>query len=124
MSAAKNPPPWLDLSTPLTDRARIQLCPWCRQPVLRALVGHVAALSVRADPVPLNAEQEFAARLQGRWTYCLRIHPALKPRLIDRSPEHIRTGRCRHLVVADHHCTRKPAPAEPRTATTDTDRLF
>ncbi|MEV7364295.1 hypothetical protein [Streptomyces sp. NPDC091299] len=124
MTAAKKPPPWLDLSTPLTDRARTQLCPRCRQPILRALVGHVAALDVRADPIALNPAQELAARLQGRTTYCLRIHPALKPRLIDRGPEHIRSGRCRHLVVADHHCTRTPAPAEPHTATTDTDQLF
>jgi hypothetical protein len=119
----KNPPPWLDLSTPLTDRARTQLCPRCRQPVLRALVGHVAALDVRADPKALSPLEELVARLQGRTTYCLRIHPALKPRLINRSPEHIRAGRCTHLVVADHHCTRKPAPAESRTAT-ETNRLF
>jgi hypothetical protein len=119
----KKPPPWLDLSTPLTDKVRTQLCPRCRQPILRALVGHVAALDVRADPKPLEPLEELAARMQGRTTYCLRIHPALKPRLINRSPEHIRFGRCQHLVVADHHCTRKPAPAEPHTAT-ETDRLF
>jgi hypothetical protein len=123
MSADDKPPPWIDLSTPLTDRARTQLCPWCRQPVLRALVGHVAALDVRADPKNLTPLEELTARLQGRTTYCLRIHPALKPRLIHRSPEHIRAGHCKHLVVADHHCTRKPAPAEHHTATT-TDRLF
>lgn len=119
----KKPPPWLDLSTPLTDRARTQLCPWCRQPVLRALVGHVAALDTRADPKPLNPLEELTARMQGRWTYCLRIHPVLPPRLVHRSPEHIRAGHCTHLVVADHHCTRKPAPAEPHTATTP-NRLF
>lgn len=119
----KKPPPWLDLSTPLTDRARTQLCPRCRQPILRALVGHVAALDVRADPKALTPLEELRARLQGRTAYCLRINPALTPRLIDRSPEHIRSGRCRHLVVADHHCTRKPAPAERHTAT-DINRLF
>ena len=119
----KKPPPWLDLSAPLTDRPRIRLCAWCGQPVLRALVGHVAALDTRVDPKALNPLEELAARLQGRWTYCLRIHPVLKPRLIHRSPEHIRAGRCTHLVVADHHCTRKPAPAEPHTAD-PTNRLF
>jgi hypothetical protein len=123
MTHAKKPPSWIDLSTPLTDRARTQLCPRCQQPVLRALVGHVAALDVRADPKALNALEELNARLQGRTTYCLRIHPALKPRLLLRSPEHIRAGRCTHLVVADHHCTRKPAPADHHTAT-HTDRLF
>lgn len=124
MSTAKKPPSWLDLSTPFTDKARTQLCPRCRQPILRALVGHVAALDVRADPIALNAEQELAARLQGRTTYCLRIRPHLPARLTDRSAEHIRGGRCTHLVVADHHCTRTPAPAEYHTATTDTDQLF
>lgn len=124
MTAAKKPPPWIDLSTPLTDRARTQLCPRCRQPILRALVGHVAALDTRADPKPLNPAEELAARLQGRWTYCLRIHPCLPARLLNRSAEHIRAGHCRHLVVADHHCTRAPAPAEPRTAHTEPDRLF
>lgn len=118
----RKPPTWLDLSQPLTDRARTQLCPRCRQPILRALVGHAAALDVRADPKPLTPQQELAARLQGRLTYCLRIRPYLPARITDRSPEHIRAGRCTHLVVADHHCTRKPAPAEPRTATDN--RLF
>lgn len=125
MSAAKKrtPPPWLDLSSPLTDKPRIQSCPWCRAPVLRALVGHVAALDVRADPQPLAPQQELAARLQGRMTYCLRLHPFLTARLIHRSPEHIRAGRCAHIVVADHHCTRKPGQPEP-ASTQETDRLF
>lgn len=122
MNAAKRKPPgWLDTSQPLNDRARTQLCPRCRQPVLRALVGQTAALDVRADPYPLKPEQELAARLQGRTTYCLRMRPYSPARITDRSPEHIRAGRCPHLVIADHHCTRKPAPAEPRTAT---DQLF
>ncbi|MEU4154800.1 hypothetical protein [Streptomyces antimycoticus] len=119
----KKPPGWLDLSAPLTNKVRTQLCPRCRQPILRALVGHVAALDTRADPKPLTPLEELAARLQGRWTYCLRIHPALPPRLLNRSPEHIRAGRCTHLVVADHHCTRTPAPADPHTAP-EPDRLF
>lgn len=123
MTAAKKPPSWLDLSLPLSDKARTQLCPRCRQPVLRALVGNAAALDVRADPKALDALEELAARLQGRTTYCLRIRPHLPPRLTDRGPEHIRAGRCQHLVVADHLCTRTPAPAEPRTAT-DSNRLF
>ncbi|WP_069883482.1 hypothetical protein [Streptomyces luteocolor] len=117
----RKPPPWLDTSQPQNDRARTQLCPRCRQPILRALVGHVAALDVRADPTPLDLAQEVAARLQGRTTYCLRVHPHLPARLIHRGPEHIRAGRCTHLVVADHHCPRTPAPAEPHTTA---DRLF
>ena len=110
MTAAKrNPPSWIDTTSPQTDRPRTGQCPWCRQPILRALVGHLAALQVRADPFPLNPAQELAARLQGRTTYCLRLHPVLKPRLINRSPEHIRGGLCRHLVVADHLCPQQSA---------------
>lgn len=122
MTAPKRKPPsWLDTSQPLNDRARTQLCPRCQQPVLRALVGRTAALDVRADPIALDARKELEARLQGRTTYCLRVTPHLPARITDRGPEHIRAGRCTHLVIADHHCTRKPAPAEPHTAT---DQLF
>lgn len=122
MTAPKRKPPaWLDLASPQTDKPRTQLCPWCRQPILRALVGNPAGLDVRADPFPLTPRQELAARLNGRTTYCLRLHRLLPARLIHRSPEHIRAGRCTHLVVADHHCIRTPPSAEPRTAT---DQLF
>ncbi|MFF3324926.1 hypothetical protein [Streptomyces sp. NPDC002889] len=119
----KPPPSWLDFSSPMSDRPRTQLCPWCKAPILRALVGHVAAVQVRADPRPLDLQQELAARLQGRLTYCLRLHPLLRPRLLHRGPEHIRAGRCTHIVVADHQCTRTPAPAEP-ASTTEPDHLF
>lgn len=112
----RKPPPWVDTSQPLDDRARTQMCPRRRQPVLRALVGRAAALDVRADPIALDARRELEARLQGRTSYCLRVTPHLPARITDRSPEHIRAGRCAHLVIADHHCTRKPAPAEPHTA--------
>lgn len=119
----KPPPSWLDLSIPTSDRPRPQLCPWCRTPILRALVGAVAAVQVRADPKPLDLHQELAARLQGRFTYCLRLHHFLQPRLIHRGAEHIRAGRCTHIVVADHCCTRKPG--QPETASTsEPDRLF
>lgn len=107
MTAAKrNPPAWLDLSQPLNDKPRAQQCPRCHAPVLRALVGNPCGLDVRADPHPLNVRQELAARLAGRMTYCLRLHPYLPPRLINRSSEHIAGGRCTHHVVADHHCIR------------------
>lgn len=125
MTAArrKPPPPWLDLSIPMSDRPRPQLCPWCGALILRALVGHVAAIQVRVDPKPLSPQQELAARIQGRFTYCLRLHPLLKPRLLHRGADHIRAGHCTHIVVADHYCTRKPG--QPETASTsEPDRLF
>ncbi|MFJ2399809.1 hypothetical protein ACIOUE_00795 [Streptomyces xanthochromogenes] len=124
MTAAKKPPPpWLDLSRPMSDTPRLRRCPWCRAPVLTALVGNPCGLNVRADPVPLGLAAELQARLQGRFSYCLRLHPYLPPRLIRRSPEHIAAGRCTHLVVADHQC---PAgtPAVPAARPDTSDRLF
>ena len=118
----KPAPPWLDLSQPMSDKPRTQLCPRCRAPILRALVGKTAAVDVRADPKALDLQQELAARLEGRLTYCLRLHPVLKPRLIHRGPEHIRAGRCTHLVVADHHCTTSTRATAPQQSAPD--RLF
>lgn len=117
MTAAKKkpPPPWLDLSQPLSDRPRAQQCSRCRAPILFALVGNPCGLNVRADPYPLNPAQELAARLQGRLTYCLRLHPYLPPRLLNRSALHIAGGNCTHVVVADHYCAR-PATAPDFTA--------
>lgn len=119
MTARPKPPPWLDLTTPQTDRARIQRCPWCHQPIIRALVGNPCGLDTRTDPAPLGLAAELEARRAGRFTYCLRLHPHLPPRLLNRGPEHIAAGRCPHVVVADHQCTRTaqppaiPAPPQP-----------
>lgn len=120
----KPPPPWLDLSTPLSDRVRTQRCPRCRRPVLRALVGNPCGVDVRADPQALDLEQELTARLAGRFTYCLTTSTWTTPRLLYRSPEHIRAGRCRHLVVADHDCPARGSPPQLPPATPAADRLF
>jgi hypothetical protein len=109
-TAKKPPPPWLDISEPQSDRARIQRCPRCRHPVIRALVGRVAALDSRADPEPLDLRTELAARLAGRQTWCLRINRWGPPRLLDRGAEHIAAGRCDHTVVAAHLCRPRSAP--------------
>lgn len=116
--AKKPPPPWLDLSRPMSDKPRTANCPWCKAPILTALVGNPCGLNVRVDPVPLDLAAELRARLEGRFSYCLRLHRLLPPRLIRRGPEHIAAGRCTHLVVADHVCpagTAPAAPAQPRT---------
>lgn len=104
--AKKPPPPWLDLSVPRSDRARLQPCPRCRQPVIRALIGNPCGLDTRTDPTPLNPTAELRARLNGHQTYCLRIRPWAPTRLLTRSPEHITAGTCTHLVLAEHHCPR------------------
>lgn len=100
----RTPPQWLDTSLPLSDRPRTQQCPRCRRPILRALVGNPCGLDVKADPYPLDIRAELAARLAGRFSYCLRLHPWLPARLVHRGPEHTASGRCTHIVVADHIC--------------------
>jgi hypothetical protein len=104
----RQPPPWVAERNPTTDRARSGSCPRCHQPILRALVGRVAALDIRADPVPLDLAAELAARLAGRHTYCLTNQPYLPARLLERGRLHIESGRCSHLVVADHRCPERP----------------
>lgn len=52
-------------------RPQLQRCPRCRALILAALDSPVAGIPVRVDPVPLDAEQELAARLAGRATYNL-----------------------------------------------------
>jgi len=104
MPPKKKTPAWLADRNPESDRARAQKCPRCHQPVIRALVGRIGAIDVRADPRPLGPVEELAARLSGRQTYCLSIRPYLTPRLIDRHHWHIAAGTCTHLVVAAHNC--------------------
>jgi hypothetical protein len=103
------PPAWLADRNPTSDRARVQKCPQCGQAVIRALVGRIAALDIRADPQPLDLASELAARLAGRLTFCLSIRPHLPPRLLDRHRWHIAAGTCTHTVVASHQCPGPPA---------------
>lgn len=105
----KKKPAWLADRNPTTDRARVENCRTCTRPVIRALVGHIGALDIRADPAPLDLAGELAARLAGRSTYCLSIRPHLPARLLERSRWHIAAGRCTHYVVAAHHCPGRPA---------------
>lgn len=55
----------------LSTRPHPTVCPRCRALILVALDSPVAGIPVRLDPVPLDAEQELAARLAGRATYDL-----------------------------------------------------
>ncbi|MCG6499427.1 hypothetical protein [Kitasatospora sp. A2-31] len=103
-------PAWLADRNPTSDRARVEQCRTCQQPVIRALVGRIGAIDIRVDPAPVGHVEEIAARLAGRWTYCLQIRPHLPARLLDRHQWHIAGGRCTHLVLAQHDCPgRRPA---------------
>ncbi|MCU1613733.1 MAG: hypothetical protein JWO98_1273 [Frankiales bacterium] len=104
MPAKKARPTPADHAALNSDTAHKRPCPRCSQPTLVALVGRVAALAVRADPEPLGPLEEIHAHLTGRTTYCLRQHPFLPTRLLDRDRWHIASGNCTHLVVADHQC--------------------
>ncbi|WP_017616369.1 hypothetical protein [Nocardiopsis salina] len=101
-----------------TIHARLDTCPRCEAAVIVALDHHTAALTVRADPLPLGAEAELHARLSGRLTYNVLGRKDLQLHL--RDTEHM-TSRP-HPVVATHTCpgpipataiTSTPAPAVP-----------
>jgi hypothetical protein len=94
--------------TPHSDRASIQRCPRCHATVIRALVGNPCGFDVRADPQPLDLQQELTARLAGQLTFCLVIRPWIEPRIRHRGPEHITSGRCTHTVIAEHQCPGRP----------------
>lgn len=93
------------------DQPKQERCPRCGAPILRALVGNLMALDVRADPTPIRLGQVAALRAQGRLTWCLTQSPVLPSRLLWRDPEHARSGKCSHAVLADHQCS--PSPAIP-----------
>lgn len=109
MAARKPANPGVEEKIRLTsDLAKPAVCPRCNRPILTALVGNVAALTVRADPAPISATEEILALLEGRLTWHL-VATALGPaRITWRLPTHIRAGPARHPVIADHACPPQP----------------
>jgi hypothetical protein len=91
------------------DCPQSECCPRCGAPVLRALVGRMAALDVRADPRSVPQALEAVLRQQGRLTWCLDQSAVLPSRLLWRDPEHAQSGKCSHVVLADHECQPQPA---------------
>ncbi len=93
-------------------------CPRCGR---LELTGHAEGLSYRADPVPLTAHAELAARIAGRRTYAL-----IAGQLAYRNPSRIAGDhRGRPPVFADHRCQQPPAPGHIDTAhLTATTRLI
>lgn len=106
-----------------TIHARLDTCPRCDAAIIVALDHHTAALTVRADPAPLDAENELHARLQGRLTYNVLGRNDLQLHL--RDTEHMASRP--HPVVAAHTCpgpipsTAIPAPPPPPLPATDPD---
>lgn len=95
-----------------SDLAKPATCPRCNRPILTALAGQVAALTVRADPVPITPIEEIHALLQGRLTWHLVTQALGPPRITWRGITAIRAGPARHPVIADHAC-----PPQPRQET-------
>ena len=90
-------------------QARLEACPRCDSAVILALDSAIAAIPVRADPVPLDAEAELQALLEGRTTYTLHIQTWTGRRTIStRLPEDM--PRRDRPVIADHRCP-GPIPA-------------
>lgn len=104
-------PPWL-YDGPLTDRARLEACPRCHRPVLRALLGgHVMGLDTSAEPVRLTVTDEIHARLAGREVVAL-----LAGRLVHRWLVDIRANRPDRPALLRHDCRHWPtytAPPDP-----------
>lgn len=96
-----------------SDHAKATTCRRCGHPILTAIAGHVAGLTVRADPEPMTPQQELLALLDGRLTWHLITEALGTQRITWRDPTAIRAGPKpdRH-VIADHRC-----PPQPRQET-------
>lgn len=86
------------------DEVATGWCPRCQAPVLRALVGRIAALDVSVDSATATPETEPRLRAQGHLTWCLETGSTGKQRLLWRDPEHVQSGKCSHAVLGDHVC--------------------
>lgn len=81
----------------------IHRCPRCRAPILRQLVGRIAALTVTADLTPLTPSEQAAVREPNRLIWCLRrASPYTPARLAWTGRDHPAT--CPHPHVTDHRC--------------------
>lgn len=88
-------------------RAQLHTCGHCHALVILALDAPTAALTIRADPLPLDAHAELAARLAGRTTYDL-IPAGHHHEIAERDQYRIRHRH--HPVLAAHQCP-GPIPA-------------
>ncbi|MCX5197193.1 hypothetical protein OOK31_25400 [Streptomyces sp. NBC_00249] len=81
-------------------------CPRCRAPILRQLVGQIAALTVTADLRPLTPSEQAAVREPNRLIWCLRGGEHTARRLTWTGRDHPAT--CPHPHVTEHRCTTEP----------------
>jgi len=99
----------------VSSAARRTSCARCGQPVLRQLVGRVAALDVTADAATIPALVAAGLRTEHRLDWCLRsTKHGLDMRWADCRR---RTVPCELPHVIDHACT-----APPRAPTTGRPR--
>ncbi|AZM46603.1 hypothetical protein DMB38_12955 [Streptomyces sp. WAC 06738] len=93
------------------DGARRGTC-GCGAPLLRQLVGRVAALSVVADARPLPLARALAAVEPNRLAWCLINGEHVEPRLrwINRGTH---PATCPHAHVLDHRCNGPPRGRRP-----------
>lgn len=99
--------------------AQLDVCHRCESHVILALDAPVMALTVRLDPVPLDAHAELSARLDGRWTYDLidtgrRRELAYRDehRILDRDHPVLATHRCPGPIPATTPIHEPPEPPE------------
>ncbi|MBX7464905.1 hypothetical protein K1Y80_02260 [Streptomyces sp. MAG02] len=85
-------------------------CSSCSAPILRQLVGHVAALAVTADLTPLTPTEQAQVRGPNRLIWCLyQRSPHTAPRLRWTGTDH--AAACPHPHVTEHRCP----PQQPST---------
>ncbi|WP_327162072.1 hypothetical protein [Streptomyces zaomyceticus] len=96
---------------PRTGGARRVNCARCARPVLRQLVGRLAALDVAADAEPMPAADAAALRTEDRLDWCVR-QTAAGPELRWADCRTRRTP-CPHPHVIDHACTGPRVPLTP-----------
>lgn len=90
-------------------QARLDTCPRCNSAIILALDAPIAGRPVKADPLPLDTEEELQALMAGKTTYDLHIQTWTAHRtLTTRLPEHM--PHREHPVIADHTCP-GPIPA-------------
>lgn len=108
-------------------RVQVSKCPGCGRSVLRGLDSRTAAVTVTADPAPIDATGQVLALLHGLSTYRLVPHEGSSSygrRLSPRRSWHIAHDDGRHPVVSSHDCTKSPLVPRRAAASLRTSRGY